>query len=904
MTKETVRVSEVELLAFISSTQDEEMARARELAIKAVDNHPGVRGWAFEDAPASSEAARARYIRNAGKADFVIWLIGSTTTQPVVEEVDACLRARRRLLPFKLPVQQRDSQTQELIERVRRIVTWRTVEDLEMLPAHIRAALTDEMVRAVRDPVPIDHDLYLEQKQRESIAETKRLWTVFGVRDDTAQELAEDRLIGHRLDLPTSGVLQVMAPQGSGKTLAAHRLFQHAISNRLENHVEPIPLFLNARHISGELTNYIDEVLGDQGSVYSQRVLVIIDGLDEVGAYKANQILSSAASYTDANQKVAAVAMIRYLPGLKSVGKSTALPECSEEEFLLVASRVAGRTVNANQIPYRLRKTRLPLFAVIVGTHFISSRNPLSPSPSQMVSQLVQRIMEESDDYPEEMAGPLKKLAVGCINSGESVSRALIDPKASVHAHIAGSRLVVEEDGKFDFALAIFREWFAARALVEETVSPSDIELTSDRWVVPLAIAINSENASLGREIMKTITTKDPGIAGLVLDEVRHSWSTEEPSENLPRGDAIDLGHRIRQAMIDWNEGLGSLMSDIGPTSQSGAVPSLAVDKGPRMVTTSWYRGEQELEPVVEMTGDMRPFTGSARGDWARWRSTVIEDTRTWSWSITHEDLSQSLSDQLETYRFALDSVVGLDESAAEFAANVSSYFSSTSSSPKVGDLVDLIDDWICRPGHMTSLVLRSHRYTVEELKLVRTKLSGLPRDGRQTVLEPWPAPDKPWPEGRTSVTWYELYTDEQLLQRTEAIFQGALRIYNDIVERRFPVFNKRHQMSYMLPLKLEGILSPRSTNDRLGWSDPILFWWPRLVNSNAESGVSFELGSEDAALGPEARQMLEVAEDEFLLNRGSFFRTSQAVPGNDPRPATKMAHDWLAADLRDLRWL
>ena len=880
------------------------MAQARDLAIQAVSNHPGVRAWAFEDAPASSEAARARYIRNAGRADFVIWLIGSTTTQPVVEEIDACLRARRRLLPFRLSAHQRDPQTEELIERVQRIVTWREVEDVETLPVHIEAALTDEMVRAVRVPAPMDHDLYLEQKQQESIAETKRLWTIFGVRDDIAQELAEDQSIGHRLDLPASGVLQVIAPQGSGKTLAAHRLFQQAIGNRLESHVEPIPLFLNARHISGELNNYIDDVLGDQGSVYSQRVLVIIDGLDEVGVYEANQILSSVISYADAHRNVAVVAMIRSLPGLKSVGESTALHECSDEEFLSIASRVAGQTVNANQIPDRVRKTRLPLFAVIVGMHFRNSRNLVGPSPSQMVSQLVQRILEESNDYPEEISEPLKKLAVRCVDSGESVNKALIDPRASVHAHLAGSRLVVEEDDRFDFALAIFREWFAARALVEESVSPSDIDLTSDRWVVPLAIAINSENAILGCEIMRTISVQDPGIAGLVLEEVKHNWSTEEPSENLPRGDALDLGRRIRQAMIDWNEGLGSLMSDIGPTSQSGAVPPLAVDKGPRMVTTSWYRGEQELKPVIEMTGDVSPFTGSARGDWARWRSTVIEDTRTWPWTITHEDLSQSLSDQLETYRFALDSVVGLDELAAEFAANVSSYFLSPSSSPKVGDLVDLIDNWICRLGHTTSLVLRSRRYTVEELKLVRTKLSGLPRDGRQTVLEPWPAADKPWPEGRTSVTWYELYTDEQLLQRTEAIFQGALKIYNDIVERRFSVFNKRHQMSYMLPLKLEGVLSPRSTPDRRGWNDPILLWWPRLVNSNAESGVSLELGSEAQALRPDARQKLEVAEDEFLLNRGGFFRTSQAVPGNDPRPATRLAHDWLAEDLREVRWL
>ena len=173
MTEETIRASEEELLVFISSRLDEEVNRARALATETVNNYPGMRVWAFEDAPASSEGARERYIKNAGKADFVIWLIGSTTSTPVVEEIDACLGSGRKLLPFKLPAQRRDCQTQELIKRVQEIVTWREVEDVETLPEHIEKALTDEMVRGVRDPAPLNHDLYLKQEQRGSIAETK-----------------------------------------------------------------------------------------------------------------------------------------------------------------------------------------------------------------------------------------------------------------------------------------------------------------------------------------------------------------------------------------------------------------------------------------------------------------------------------------------------------------------------------------------------------------------------------------------------------------------------------------------------------------------------------------------------------------------------------------------------------
>ena len=190
--------------------------------------------WAFEDAPASSEAARDRYIRNAGRADVVIWLIGSTTTTPIVEEVSACKRDQGRLLAFKLPAAERDDQTEALIKEVSDYATWKTVHDVEELPEHISAALTDDILRRYRDPAPVNHDLFLRQKLRESIADTKRLWTTLGVPDDIAGELAADHSVGHKLTLPTTGTLIVNARQGSGKTLAAHRLYQLALQNRIQ----------------------------------------------------------------------------------------------------------------------------------------------------------------------------------------------------------------------------------------------------------------------------------------------------------------------------------------------------------------------------------------------------------------------------------------------------------------------------------------------------------------------------------------------------------------------------------------------------------------------------------------------------------------------------------------------
>ena len=154
MTDESTRPAENPLLVFISSRQDAELARARELAADTVSNYPGMKVWAFENAPASSEIARDRYIRNAGKADMVIWLIGSTTTTPIVEEVSACMRAQGRLLAFKLPAPERDSETERLVGRVSGYATWKAVDNVENLPARIREALTDEVLRRYRDPAP------------------------------------------------------------------------------------------------------------------------------------------------------------------------------------------------------------------------------------------------------------------------------------------------------------------------------------------------------------------------------------------------------------------------------------------------------------------------------------------------------------------------------------------------------------------------------------------------------------------------------------------------------------------------------------------------------------------------------------------------------------------------------
>ncbi len=907
MTDKPIRPSEDPLLVFISSRQDEELSRARALAIATVADYPGMRVWAFEDAPASSEAARERYITNAGRADLVIWLIGSTTTTAIVEEVSACTRAQGKLLAFKLPATDRDDKTESLIKRVSDYATWRTVENVEDLPAHIKSALTDEILRRYRDPAPVNHDLFLRQKHRESTADTKRLWTTLGVPEDIAWELAADHSVGHKLTLPTAGTLTVNAQQGSGKTLAAQRLYQLALVNRLQDHSQPLPLFLNARNISGDLKDQIEGYTREHGTVYTQRVLVIIDSLDETGRHKANQLLNQAQSYTDANRNVAAVLMTRPLPGLKPSEEPFVLPECNEEEFLFIASKIAGREVNQFEIPFREYRSRLPLFATIVGAYLRQPMPIRGRTPSQIVSEIVRQALDDSLDDIGDAEEFLKNLAVASITSGQSVEKALVASKASEQSRVVDSRIVVEEGGKFDFTLAIFREWFAARAIVERSVSINEIELDTDRWVVPLAIAINSENPNIGPEIMEKIASRDPGMAGLILEEVKHNWSTGEPPESLPSAAAMEIGTRIRNAMENWKEGLGPLMPALEMVDQSGSIPTLGIDVRPGWVTTSWYRGDKALAPVVQLPEDLHDLSNEHFGDWPSSRSRGIEPTRVWPWSITHNELSRSLSEQLKAFRLALDSTEGFHEFAYDFTSYLRRRNFEARDLQSSTDVIHFIDKWLLKlnrdPRGSIMFGYKEYAFTVPELELFRERISELSRDGTDILVDPWPAPDKKWPSGRSGGMWFEIYTEERLVQRTNAMFNGALRIYNHIVEWWLPAFNKRNQMRYTLPFRMRGelrLLEASNPNER---NEAVLIHWNEWADDTADSGVFIEMGPKERTTDDDTRKRNQAAQEKFVEQGVPYYSGWRVLPGYESRPATKLAHEWLTDNLQDLHW-
>ena len=367
------------------------------------------------------------------------------------------------------------------------------------------------------------------------------------------------------------------------------------------------------------------------------------------------------------------------------------------------------------------------------------------------------------------------------------------------------------------------------------------------------------------------------------------------------------IGTSIRNAMENWKDGLGPLMPALGMLTKSGSIPTLGIDVQPGWVTTSWYEGDKELAPVVQLPKDPRDPYERHYEDWPRSIGGGIESTRVWPWSVTHNELSRSLSEQLKGFRLALESTVGFHEFAYDFASYLRRNDFEARDIETPTDAIDYIDKWLRKlnedPRGSVTFGYSGYSFTVPDLELFRERVSELSRNGTDILVDPWPPPDKEWSPGRRGGMWFERYTEERLLQRTNAIFNGALRIYNLIVERWLPAFKRRNQMRYMLPFRMSGelrLLEASKPNDRKG---AVLIHWNEWADDTVDSGVFIEMGRKGRSIDDDTRKRIQAAQEKFIERGKPYYSGWGVLHGYEPKPATTLAHEWLTNDLQELHW-
>ncbi|MCY4075737.1 MAG: DUF4062 domain-containing protein, partial [Acidobacteria bacterium] len=205
---------ESDLLVFISSVMTKEMELARMTAVQTLRDLPFSRPWAFEYTPANSEEVTDAYLRKVEEADFVVWLVGVGTSQPVIDEINACIASGGRLLAFKFEPDDADETTRALITTVSDYAKWHAVPSPDAFAECLRETIADELVRALRDPALPIRRRRLNELLRLSVAKCKQAWSTLGVPRDLAAELAADRDLGSVLQLPDSGVQVIVGEMG------------------------------------------------------------------------------------------------------------------------------------------------------------------------------------------------------------------------------------------------------------------------------------------------------------------------------------------------------------------------------------------------------------------------------------------------------------------------------------------------------------------------------------------------------------------------------------------------------------------------------------------------------------------------------------------------------------------
>ena len=716
--------------------------------------------------------------------------------------------------------------------------------------------------------------------------------------------------------------MPLAAPPGPLWTADTKEPHPKAIGRAHGDSSHPFPLFVNARDLQGSLSDYIDEKSTSLFDPSVQESLLIVDGLDEIGVTRANRVLDEAKVYGDANSKFAAVLTSRTLPGLRCVGEEdwrVEMPTLDDEQSFRLMSSIAGRPVDS-RASYGWSESirhaaKRPLFAIMLGLELKRGPGFGFQRPIQLVKFLAQAALQDMEGDAGKNDELLQKLAVETITTGCRTRKCDVSFKQSDQMLLTNSRLVDEDGERIDFTLHIFREWYAARALIEGTVSVDDVLPAADRWIVPFVLTVDSENQEVGNALMRKLASSDPGLASLVMTEV---WNERhhDDTDNVLLGSSIEIGRQLWDAMDAWRRGLGGLFQEIGPVDADGGTAPVGIRIKDSMdtITTSWYMGSEKLDPVVELPkGDWRELRSSLGPDWSLLSSEMTPGAegrpKGWPWSKAKSTLTNSLSDAFKSRRLALISEDAVRELTWTFALAV---MNQGCVSPRlihsrwilshIKDIEEAVyrDRGDSEPKYVYKNGIK--KFLGEEIDLVKSCLLKLIERDNDIVSDPWPARDVADPEGNSI---WNFYSDERLLERTNAVYSAALRIYERMVDKWFCGFRDRLRLYQLLPVRLEGLLACSQQQDPASVG-PNLTWWTRSLPAGERSTVVIEMGG-----GEDFDHLSYWREEENNLRQ--LHPEYETVPAlrvsggggaifND-RPATDLAQQWLIDELRELGW-
>lgn len=433
---------------------------------------------------------------------------------------------------------------------------------------------------------------------------------------------------------------------------------------------------------------------------------------------------------------------------------------------------------------------------------------------------------------------------------------------------------------------------------------------TFARWRYVLALAVSSGTERQSSAILRTLTEWNVGAASwLVKTSVASSLGTSRETEpELPSWK--EVGKSIHTISNTWSSALGQAAPLAFPVDASESIErhwtlGIAVEEDGCTINYTWERRGRIDAEVAHITRFPPASTSIFPYSFSR-----ISGNQNWVWHWTQhrakERLAKSIAHMLHL-RCPAGSVVEKEHVWFVVCSLMGSSrfdtleFRVDSILAKIAQLKAQVRD-IDGPVDNYAFKLGGREVTKLDLALTLEYIENHDSDRISPV---WPGADILEPQGG----WvWDFYSPARLTQLVTAVYEGALEAYLEITKSFFSRFGFSLSRAAAMPATLTGKLALSAPEKRI---HPVLSYRlvPKVDVDHSRNSVEIVLAGE----GEETWQSF----DSYRRQLDRHYRdnpdrsafpdyswTSTALSVWGPRPATKIALQWLWQDLSALGWL
>lgn len=742
-------------------------------------------------------------------------------------------------------------------------------------------------------------------------------WMAAGVSADMAETLADDEAVGAPVRLneqvPDVGMVFIEGDFGSGKSVAVERMHQEHIQRALEDSNAPSPVYISAKSLGeGSLLEIVENKVQALTDDHHLGVKIILDGLDEPSVGRALEILNEARAF--AFSRPEDLILITTRPGLPVNSAETLIkcPPLDDGEAASLVERLGGhRALLWSESPAIRDMLRLPLFTIIA-TLRQQSGIEMPRSRGTFLESLAEAALDRTPAAHGEASAALKKLARLAVEFGGLVPAAELEDNAAVRICVE-TRVVTRVGRSLQFVLPVVEQFFAAQVLLEgDTANLIDVTdlVTLDKWRYPLIMALTIASWNKSKAILGAIVAHHPGYVAWLVDGSIPQHGQSEVA--LPGH--VECARRLRDAIDMWRSSFDQIDPMIKLTDGRGNVRTIGAYAVGSNLTVAFKVGAVSSTGVERLPDEFNFFTGMA-ADGTRWgpRRTgqVPADFPAWPWRWALSWLSGGFESLLKGQLLQPVGCLPFDSEREWWMARAIVRQSSIVLHQPIekSALLRAGSEIIARMGPGQEFInlggVRSA--IVSRLELVnlldRLSLENGSSDAG-FLIRPYPAPDNVPGVGNTID---RLYSDGQVRDLVEQVYQNALTIYDALVDSFFARLRPMLGLGCILPVRIDGVLSRPEGN---GFVSVFSHFMEPIAERDSQ-GVTVRLGGKEP--GPLlSSEGAVVASDDGVWQRIKRYHaesegwarprsgwTVVSVFGN--RPATHQAYRWLWEDLKAL---